>query len=86
MRLQPDSGHIRFCAATLRFVRIELVPDWCFVWQASTDFAGEAARLSAALQQREQDLRFTGTAALMLCQKHTVLLLILWLWCLAISF
>ena len=29
--------------------------------QASTDFAGEAARLSAALQQREQDLQFTGT-------------------------
>ena len=28
--------------------------------QASRDFAGEAARLSAALQQREQDLQYTG--------------------------
>ena len=28
--------------------------------QASRDFAGEAARLSAVLQQREQDLRYTG--------------------------
>ncbi|KAK9847039.1 hypothetical protein WJX84_002496 [Apatococcus fuscideae] len=56
--MQPRVNEIVRDKALLRHLQMEIAS--LRKQLASTDFAGEAARLSAALQQREQDLRFTA--------------------------
>ena len=86
MLLQPGAGPVCACATIVLFLRISCSVIGALILQATTDFAGEAARLSAALQQREQDLRFTGIAALMTYLKQTVLFILSGFWCLATLF